>query len=148
MRHQPPDHWKSLNGPCGWFRIWLPPSWQVEVMEGVSHVMLPEQAGILSIRCVWGDVPRLDEAIDLNRLFPWRRKVQRIQSLVLSQTSAGWQGEAVLDPERSWWKRWFGKKQWHRWKAWAIEWPRMRLLVTFVERHHNQYRSDLPDRPH
>ncbi len=139
MRHQQPQHWKSLNGPSGWFRVWHPPSWQVEILDGVSHVMLPDQAGILSLRCVWGDTPRLDQAIDFNRLFPCRRKMKRIQSLVLSQTSAGWQGEAVLDQLPPWWKRWFVQRQWHRWKAWSIDWPQMMLLVTFVER---------SDRPH
>ena len=134
MRHQPPEHWKPLTGPSGWFRIWHPPTWHVEVLEGVSHVMLPDQAGILSLRCVWGDVPPLEDAIDFDKLFPQRRKMRRTYSLALSQPSAGWHGEAVLDPPQPWWRRWLARPQWHRWKAWAIEWPRMMLLATFVER--------------
>ncbi|HLQ44314.1 MAG TPA: DUF1444 family protein [Planctomycetaceae bacterium] len=123
-----------MTGPSGWFRIWHPPTWHVEVLEGVSHVMLPDQAGILSLRCVWGDVPPLEDAIDFDKLFPQRRKMRRTYSLALSQPSAGWLGEAVLDPPQPWWRRWLARPQWHRWKAWAIEWPRMMLLATFVER--------------
>lgn len=76
MRHEPPDHWKAITGLSGWFQIGCPQSWQVQVFEGVTHIMLPEQAGIVSIRCVWGDSPALENAIEFDRLFPRRRKMR------------------------------------------------------------------------
>ena len=134
MRHEPPDHWKSLTGPSSWFRVWAPPTWPTEQIEGVTHLMLPDQAGILSVRCVWGEADSLSNAIDFDRLFARRRQMRRIPGLHLSQPSMAWSGEAVLDPPQPWWKRWFTRSKWHRWSAWAVEWPRMTLLVTFIER--------------
>lgn len=139
LRQQPPEHWKFATGPSGWFRIWHPPTWRVEALEGVVHIMLPEQAGILSLRCVWGQTPRLDNAIEFDRLFPQRRNMKSLRALNLSQMSVGWQGEAVLEPHRPWWRRWLTRRNWHRWKAWAVDWSQALLVVTFVER---------GDRPH
>ena len=139
MRHELPDHWKAITGPSGWFHLGCPPTWQVQVFEGVTHIMLPEQAGIISVRCIWGDVPKLDESIEFDRLFPRRRKMRRTHSLRLPQSSAGWSGDAVLDQPQSWWRRWFSRPKWHRWTAWAIEWPSMMLLTTFVERSDRQH---------
>ncbi len=108
-------------------------------MDGVTHIMLPDQAGILSLRCVWGESSCLEDAIEFDRLFPQRRNVSGIRSLNLLQRSAGWQGEAVLDQPLPWWRRWLTRRNWHRWKTWAVDWSQAMLTVTFVER---------GDRPH
>ncbi len=139
MSLKPPDHWKSLTGPSGWYRIGFPPSWRADLRDNATHLVLPDQSGILSLRCVWGETPHLESAVDWGLLFPQRRRGRRIHPLNLSQPSAGWEGEAVLDPLRPWWQRWFRRRHWHRWKVWAISWPKLLLLATFVER---------GDRPH
>lgn len=139
MRHSPPDHWKAITGPFGWFQVWCPPSWQVQVVENVTHLILPDHAGVVSLRCSWGVPAALEEAIEFDRLFPKRRRMRSIQPLSLPEPSAGWSGEAVLEKPKPWWSRWLSRPKWHRWTAWAINWPSMMLLATFVDRE---------DRPH
>ena len=134
MAQQPPDHWKQLVGPCGWFRVSYPPSWQLDTIDGVSHLIMPDQAGILSLRCLWGDPTSHARSVDLNKLFPRRRLVTPLRPLNLTEPTIGWQGEAVMEPKQPWWKRWFHRSVWHRWKAWMVAWPSLQVLATFIER--------------
>lgn len=118
-----PQHWQTHTGPSGWYTLAFPPEWKAHELEGVLTLTAPGGRGVLSVRCNW--LPRPDDIsweqlLNLQRLFPIRRKVFPLKELNVMYPSAGYGGEMVVPPRGPWWKRWLQARQWRRWRAWSI----------------------------
>jgi len=78
------------------------------------------------------------EAVDaslsgLEKLFPVRRNVHEIAPLRIDEHSVGLEGEAVLGPETPWWQRVLSKREWRRWRMWAIRSHSLRVVAVYLQ---------------
>lgn len=120
---QPPDHWLSHTGPADWFTVDFPPSWHVKEENGVFSLSPPDDAGLLTLKATWADQKsdkQLLELLDLDQLFPKRRRVRRLQQLPIRTENLAFEGEVRLTKEGPWWKRLFQTSRWRKWRIWVM----------------------------
>ncbi len=131
----PSSHWITHAGPNNWFSIAYPPAWQLETRDGTTRLLAPDNAGNLTLNCFWLDEPQpsvVDKILDLDRLFPRRRKVQTLKTAVGGRGQcAGYQGETLVGGERPWWRRIFRRKKWLHWRVWCIHCGSVYVLATY-----------------
>lgn len=161
MNLSPPAHWLHQAGPCNWFRASFPPTWQMEVVEGTLRLAAPETGGLLTISSFWPDESQavsLEQFVDLDRLFPRRRKVrplkpiesgdraesaaegeQRLPATAAEAEFLAFEGESPAPREGRWWQRLLHRRQWYRWRAWCVRRGPVYVLALYVQ---NGQRSD------
>ena len=137
MSFQPPDHWLSHSGPgpSGWFTVDYPPSWNTQETEGIFSLSPPEEVGLLTIKATWGAHPgavKLEDLLNLKRLFPRRRRVRQLPPLAIDAESLVYEGEVRPPTAGSWWKRWFTRASWRRWRIWVIRRGRVCLFALYL----------------
>lgn len=135
MPRQPPHtHWIQHSGPNGWFSIWHPPAWKLEVADGTTALTAPDGGGLLTFSCDWVDgAADLDKILDLDQLFPRRRNVQKLKPLPAGETAIGFQGQALLGVEVPWWRRIFRSKQWRHWRVWCLRQGSVYVLALYLQ---------------
>ena len=121
--HSHPEHWKRLPGPHGWFKLWHPPQWTPKQSGEWAAVHLPDDGGVLTVCSFWLDESQakpVSKVLDLPLLFPKRRKVQKLRELPTGDESLGFEGEAPLPQDGSWWQKVFQRQQWQRFRVWCV----------------------------
>ena len=150
MPGQPPQtHWTQHIGPNGWFSIWHPPAWKLDISEGIAtaegspgriilspgatiELAAPDSGGVLTLSCIWNDSGAgVEEVLDLDQLFPRRRNVQRLRPLGAGEKEIGFQGE--LGIEAPWWRLVFGGRQWRHWRAWCLKRGFVYVLARYLQ---------------
>lgn len=130
-----PEQWPTIIGPSNWFQVRRPTNWRVEADNSTVQITSSDGRVSLTMHCLW--IPE-DEATDdslngLEKLFPVRRNVHDIRPLRISQHSIGLEGEAVLGPETPWWQRVLTKREWRRWRVWAIRQESLRVVAVYLQ---------------
>ncbi len=130
-----PEQWPSIIGPSNWFQVRRPTHWRVEADSSTVQVSSSDGRVSLTIHCLW--IPE-EEAVNdslngLEQLFPVRRNVHEIKPLRISQHSIGLEGEAMLGPETPWWQRVLTKREWRRWRVWAIREGSLRVVAVYLQ---------------
>ena len=135
MPRQPPQiHWTQHTGPNGWFSVWHPPAWKLEVSEGTAAFTAPDSGGVLTLSCDWVEGgAEVAKVLDLDRLFPRRRNVQQLKSLESGEKAIGFQGQALLGLEQTWWRRIFGSRQWRHWRVWCLRRGAVYVLALYLQ---------------
>ena len=129
-----PEHWNSYTGPANWYRIWHPPNWELEETDSKTCLHLPEGRGSLLLNCFWGSADQdvgLESVALTGTLLTEPRKVRSIKPLDVGDESIALEGEALEGPPRSWWKRTFSRKVWHRWRSWVVRRNPICLVAVF-----------------
>lgn len=123
LSFQAPEHWTSHSGPAGWFTVSFPPTWIAREEDGILSLAPPDDVGLLTIKATWVEKTRrakLADMIDLQQLFPQRRKVRRMTPIPIDADSVAYEGEVRLPKEGPWWRQWFQRTEWRRWRIWVI----------------------------
>src|SRR5262249_31151826 len=136
-------------GPNGWFSIWHPPAWKLDISEGIAtaegspgrillspgatiELAAPDSGGVLTLSCIWNDSGAgVEEVLDLDQLFPRRRNGQRLRPLGAGEKEIGFQGE--LGIEAPWWRLVFGGRQWRHWRAWCLKRGFVYVLARYLQ---------------
>ena len=112
-------------------------SWQGDSADGAISLVPPDRGGVLTLSSFWidddGDSRPVEQFVDLERLFPKRRKVHALRPLDVGDRSVGFEGEALIGPRQSWWKRLFHKRAWRRWRIWCVRQGPVHLLALFLQ---------------
>lgn len=129
--------WQPYTGPNNWYRLNHPPSWKAETLDSAVSLVGPEGRGVLTLTSFWlaeTTVRRgAAEFVDLNRLFPTRRKVRPLRPLAVGDESAGFEGEALFGKDAVWWRRLFRKPTWRRWRVWCVRQGPVHILALYLQ---------------
>lgn len=130
-----PEQWPSVVGPSNWFQIRRPSNWRIEADNSTVQITSSDAHVSLTLHCLW--IPDEEDAEDslngLEKLFPVRRNVHEIPALRIEEHSIGLEGEAVLGPETPWWQRVVSKREWRRWRVWAIRKHTLRVIAVYLQ---------------
>lgn len=135
MTDSAPEHWHLLTGPANWFRLKYPPSWMMEERQGAFALRPPDSETLVAINTIWtkadvpGTLPSLDDVVGQ---FPQVQNVKQCSDDQLEGLVQCMQGEAVLDPNHSWWGRLFQRQHWRAWKMWAFQRAQLLIVVTLL----------------
>lgn len=131
-----PTHWTEHTGPHHWFTVHFPPAWKLETKDGTAGLTAPDGGGALTISCFWLEGPEgatIEKLLDLDRLFPRRRRVQSLKAVEAADHCVGFQGETRVDQPGPWWRRILRKKQWRRWRIWCLRCGSVYLLALYLQ---------------
>lgn len=133
-----PQHWVSYISPFGWFQLWHPPGWTVEMAEGSLSISAPSDAGMLTINSFWLDqasqnVPSVAKLGNPKLLFATHRNLRRLAPLEVGDESIGHEGETSLSPKQPWWKKVLGRKRWRHFRLWCVRHDHVHLLALFMQ---------------
>jgi hypothetical protein len=149
-----PTHWIQhtagpdtgvYSGPNDWYSVWFPPAWKLEIAEGTVGLTAPDGGGVLSLSCFWREQPdqaEIEKLLDLDRLFPCRRNVQKLKSASAVQSCVGFQGQALLGGDSPWWRRIFRKKQWRHWRIWCLRQDSVFVLALYLQADHLDHEAE------
>ena len=136
MRETPPEHWTLLTGPANWFRLWYPPQWTTEERQGAYAIRPSESEAFLAVNTIWLDDQRdldtLPQLADVVDQFPKSRNVTRVPEEPIDGIVECLQGDCILDPRSTWWKKLFRAEQWRSWKMWAFRRSRLLIVMTLL----------------
>ena len=144
MPRPAPTHWiqytgpDSHSGPNNWYTLSFPPGWKLENANGTAALTAPDGGGVLTLSCFWIDGPEsaaVQKIIDLDRLFPRRRKVQALKPSEPGRQCAGYQGEFLAESKLPWWKRLFAWRRWRNWRAWCLRRGSVYILALYLQSH-------------
>lgn len=136
MTRTPPAHWNQHTGPNGWYNVWHPPTWKLEVIDGTASLSAPERGGVLTLSSFWLEGPEasaVEQILDLDRLFPRRRNVRPLKGLETGSHSVGFEGEALIGGDAKWWRRILRKKRWCRWRVWCVREGSVYILALYLQ---------------
>jgi hypothetical protein len=107
----------------------------VRVTDGTESFTAPAEGEILTISSFWLEdrVAKLEQVIDLDRLFPQRRNVRPLQPLAAGQESVGFEGQSPLQPGRRWWQKLLHADVWRKWRVWCIRQGAVYVLALSVQ---------------
>lgn len=131
-----PEHWKQHTGLNNWYRVSYPPGWKLEPRDGTVVLTAPEGGGVLTLSCFWLDGPQpgaIESILDLDRLFPRRRRVQPLKSMESGEQCVGFQGQAVIGGDSRWWRRIFRREHWQHWRAWCLRRGAVYVLAQYLQ---------------
>lgn len=129
-----PQHWTDLPGPHEWFQVWHPPHWVAKHSEEWVALHLPEEGGVLTLCSFWLDEtpPKpVSKVLDLEMLFPKRRKVAALPEIAAGDESLGFRGESQLPRRGPWWKRIWQRQEWQRFRVWCLRSGPVYVLALF-----------------
>ena len=136
MSETRPQHWIPYSGPAGWYTVWYPPSWKFDDESGTIRLMSPGGNGMLTLRSFW--VPEtvqidLEDFIDLDELFPRRRKVRLLDPLDMDVISVVFEGEGATPRGGSWWQKIGRRTAWKKWRIWCLRKGTVCLVAMFLQ---------------
>ncbi len=137
MPETPPPHWMQHNGTNSWFTLWHPPTWQVRPGEGGTiNFLAPDDGGVLSLNAFWlepGQAVSLDRIVDIERLFPRRRRVQELKSPTTGGAVLALGGESPRDEPGAFWQRWLRPVRWRHWRIWCLAQSPVYVLALYLQ---------------
>lgn len=136
MAGTPPAHWTQHSGPNQWYVLSHPPTWRAELTDGTVSFVAPDAGGLLTLSSFWLDYDHstdVEKVVDLQRLFPQRRRVRRLKLLETGQASIGFEGQSPVEMTGAWWQRLFRRKQWRRWRVWCLRHKTVYVLAMFLQ---------------
>lgn len=89
----------------------------------------------MAINTIWlnDDVPDVMPSLqDVVDQFPESRNIRQVPELGIDGVVDCMQGEAVFDPQRSWWGRMWKPRNFRSWKVWALRRDRLLVIVTLL----------------
>ncbi|MBS0262772.1 MAG: DUF1444 family protein [Planctomycetes bacterium] len=131
-----PSHWLTHHGQNHWYTVAFPPGWTLEMTEGTATLTAPEGGGTLTISAFWNDEtpPQpLADFVNLNRIFPRRRKVQPLKAVGDSDDCLGFQGQFAVEAHIPWWKRIFRKGLWKHFRIWGLRREPVHLIAFYLQ---------------
>jgi hypothetical protein len=131
-----PNHWNRHTGLNNWYSVSFPATWKLESTEGNVGLTAPDQGGLLTLNCFWVDgsiTPAVEKFLELERLFPHRRRVRPLKPVAAAQDSVGFQGEALLEGRIPWWRRLFRWQNWKRWRMWCLRQGNVYVLALYLQ---------------
>ena len=98
------------------------------------HLTASDDSVTLTLHSIWQEQESFNSEDDLQlaTVFPVRRNVSTIQEPNIPDCSLSLKGEAILGEETKWWKRLLTKRAWRRWRIWAMNSQRLRVLGVFL----------------
>lgn len=129
-------HWTQHTGPNNWYELAFPPTWRLEVTNGNTGLTAPDKGGSLTVSSFWGDGSRpvtLEQVLDLDRLFPRRRKVRTLKPIGSGEDCVGYEGEALVGGKVPWWRWLFTRKRWRRWRMWCFSRGSVYVLALYLQ---------------
>lgn len=137
MTATPPPHWIQHTGPNGWYTLWHPPSWRVETNDGTTSFVAPDGGGLLTVSSFWFHEQRggtdLEQMVDLERLFPRRRRVRPLKAISAGEHRVGFEGEAPIPSTAKWWQRLFRRRKWCKWRVWCARQEKVHVLALYLQ---------------
>jgi hypothetical protein len=138
LLNHPPSHWSTQSGPNGWYALSFPPTWAIEESESTAGLTAPDGGGVLTVNSFWIDEPEttaVEKILDLDRLFPRRRRVRQLKPIGAAERCIGFQGEALIgeDTPTSWWRRLFRRKHWRHWRIWCLRRGSVYILALYLQ---------------
>ncbi|MGQ0634638.1 MAG: hypothetical protein ACT4QC_08510 [Planctomycetaceae bacterium] len=136
MKRIPPAHWSPRSGPNNWYTVWHPPTWKAEDNAGVLGLRAAEKGGQLTLTSFWlesASSAAVGQVLDLDRLFPRRRRVRRLQTPDLGPHCVGFEGEARIDEPAPWWRRLLRRGPWVHWRVWCVQQQSVCVLALYLQ---------------
>lgn len=111
-----------------------PPGWKVEVTGNILHLTASDESITLTLHAIWqdNDETRIENNLKLEQVFPIRRNVTPVEELSIPNCLMSLRGEAILGEETPWWKRVLTKREWRRWRLWAMSFQRLCVIGIFL----------------
>jgi hypothetical protein len=89
---------------------------------------------VLTLECTWRDaMPPVDQVLDLERLFPRRRKVRALKPADAEEECVGFLGQVPVVERLPWWRRLFRRRRWRNWRAWCLHRGPVYVLATYMQ---------------
>lgn len=130
------EHWKQQTGLNNWYSVSYPPAWELDKKDGTATLRASLGGGVLTLTSFWVDGPpstAIERILDLERLFPHRRRVQPLKSMDSSAECIGFQGQTAIGDERPWWRRIFRRRQWRTWRVWCVYRAPVYVLAQYLQ---------------
>ncbi|HLJ10255.1 MAG TPA: DUF1444 family protein, partial [Planctomycetaceae bacterium] len=88
------------------------------------------------LNCFWlegSQASAIETILDLDRLFPRRRNVSQLKPFGDADYCVGFQGQAIIEDERRWWRRIFRRKPWRHWRVWCVRSGSVYVLALYLQ---------------
>jgi hypothetical protein len=132
---RPPEHWSLLAGPANWFQMRYPPQWEAEERQGAYALRPADADALVAVNTIWLEEDRSDVLPSLSDVvaqFPQVREVSHVSDEPVEEVVECMQGDAMLGPSASWWRRLWKTGHWRSWKMWAFRRSHLLVIVTLL----------------